>query len=95
MKNWIRVGVIGVDAGLCWVGDPCYFKDAPTKKWGEFCESIEDMRDAKQINYSHGHPGLGVVCRSGAGDGMYPVYIKKRGDDVTAIMVDFEGDAEE
>lgn len=22
--KWIRVGMIGVDAGLCWIGDPCY-----------------------------------------------------------------------
>lgn len=22
--NWTQVGVIGVDSGLCWVGDPCY-----------------------------------------------------------------------
>ena len=23
--GWMQVGEIGVDAGLCWLGDPCYF----------------------------------------------------------------------
>lgn len=23
-SEWVKVGTIGVDAGLCWIGDPCY-----------------------------------------------------------------------
>jgi hypothetical protein len=23
-ENWKLIGHIGVDAGLCWIGDPCY-----------------------------------------------------------------------
>jgi hypothetical protein len=23
--SWNKIGVIGVDAGLCYIGDPCYF----------------------------------------------------------------------
>ncbi len=22
--KWEKIGQIGVDAGLCWIGDPCY-----------------------------------------------------------------------
>jgi hypothetical protein len=44
-KPWEQVGDIGVDAGLCWVGDPCYImgKDAsshPCEKWGDFVDQL-------------------------------------------------------
>ena len=42
-KNWetegdfVKVGDIGVDAGLVWIGDPCYIQDDskhnPLKDW--------------------------------------------------------------
>ena len=54
--GWKKVGRIGVDAGLCWVGDPCYIlhKDNPPsdeydhdakpkeigKDWREFCNIL-------------------------------------------------------
>jgi hypothetical protein len=46
-NNWIKVGEIGVDAGLCWVGDPCYImgQDAsshPCKTWNEFCDILRN-----------------------------------------------------
>lgn len=50
-----KVGVIGVDAGCCWIGDPCYVihkrADAPEEhdrppkdignNWGEFCDVLD------------------------------------------------------
>jgi hypothetical protein len=47
MTTWKQVGVISVDAGLCWIGDPCYCvtPDAsshPAKTWGEFCNLLRD-----------------------------------------------------
>ena len=87
MKNkskWIKVGVIGVDAGLCWIGDPCYCvtPDAhhhPAKSWKEFCRKLGDG-ETKQWNYIKGHPGLGVSVHTGYGDGEYDVYVKKQAD---------------
>jgi hypothetical protein len=43
--SWEYAGVIGVDAGLCWVGDPCYImgEDAtehPCKTWSEFVNKL-------------------------------------------------------
>ena len=33
--KWVEVGKIGVDAGMCWLGDPCYFvKDSRRDEWG-------------------------------------------------------------
>jgi hypothetical protein len=41
-----QIGEIGVDAGLCWIGDPCYIlhKEHPPKaigtSWDEFCDIL-------------------------------------------------------
>jgi len=80
--DWERVGVIGVDAGLCWIGDPCYLtpnssSGNPLTDWGEFCNSLPSRLTAKQFNYAKGHPGLGVCISSGYGDGVYDVFIRK------------------
>jgi len=68
-----------VDAGLIWIGDPCYVmgKDAShgVDEWGEFCEKME----------SEGFPnaceplgsGIGVAVSSGYGDGIYDVDIEE------------------
>jgi len=87
-----KVGMIGVDAGLCWVGDPCYIHpDLDEKKpslpkefgqtWSEFCDilwkkSPPDKPTVAQFNYDLGHKGLGVCVSTGYGDGTYPVYIE-------------------
>lgn len=85
-KEWKKVGVIGVDAGLCWVGDPCYCvtPDAtnhPAKTWKEFCNKLFKSKTYKNLytqwDYAKGHPGLGVTVDTGYGDGEYNVYVKK------------------
>lgn len=95
--EWQKIGVIGVDAGLCWVGDPCYIidKDAsdhPCISWSEFCEKLDDSLEVrwKQWNYKAGHAGLGVTVQTGYGDGTYPVSVKVNNEGrVLAVMVDF------
>lgn len=101
MNKWERVGVVGVDAGLVLVGDPCYFStpDATehlAETWDKFCDLI--FKDSKfnkdghkQLNYKSGHPGVGVVVSSGYGDGTYPVFIKKNAEGrVVRLMVKFD-----
>jgi hypothetical protein len=77
------IGEIGVDAGLCWIGDPCYIlhKEQPPKaigkSWDDFCDILQDddqYPTCKQFNYDLGHVGLGMVVSTGYGDGTYPVY---------------------
>jgi hypothetical protein len=84
--DWEEVGRIGVDAGLCWVGDPCYCvtpdaDEHPAKDWKEFCSILHAggffKRGHQQFSYQKGHPGLGVTVRTGMGDGSYPVYIRR------------------
>jgi hypothetical protein len=78
-----QIGVISVDAGLCWVGDPCYIlhreqglPDELGKNWLDFCEKIKDMQYAKEFKHDRGFDGLGVCVSTGFGDGCYPVYAK-------------------
>ena len=90
-NDWKKVGVVGVDAGLCWLGDPCYIIsdhcDAfDNRDWHAFLTLLnKNERIAKddgkngtaQFNYEMGHAGLGVCVTTGCGDGTYPVYIKR------------------
>lgn len=88
----ILAGHIGVDAGLCWVGDPCYILHkeegedlSPTlgESWHDFCDILRKKEEAPggtsthaSFNYDLGHEGLGVVVSTGYGDGSYPVFIE-------------------
>ena len=96
-----QIGEIGVDAGLCWIGDPCYIlhtKQPPTaigKDWEEFCGLLQqDSRypTARQFHYDLGHAGLGVVVETGYGDGVYPVYAEfNREGRIAKVSVEFIG----
>ena len=106
-----RVGVIGVDAGLCWLGDPCYVlhTNAPPvdigKNWEDFCDILEKKgqhdKGYAQLDYDGPNgttngPGLGVVVSTGWGDGEYPVYVTFSKDGrVSKVMVDFEASADD
>jgi hypothetical protein len=83
--SWEKVGEIGVDAGLCWVGDPCYCvtpdcTSHPAKTWGEFCKKIK----ARDCDRGFKQWDSGVSVSSGYGDGEYPVYIKRNDDGLIA-----------
>lgn len=106
LSGWERVGEIGVDAGLCWVGDPCYLlQDTGSgrpkelgKDWKAFCDLLwkkEDGTQTAQWNYDHGRPGLGVTVATGWGDGTYDVYVRRAEGRVKAVMVVFDEDAAE
>ena len=72
-----KVGSIFVDAGLCWIGDPCYVlgDDASSRvtDWMEFCKKLPKGND----NFSNPlGEGTGMAISTGYGDGEYPVYIE-------------------
>jgi hypothetical protein len=96
-----QIGEIGVDAGLCWIGDPCYIlhttqpPKAIGKDWGAFCDILHEdghYPTCKQIPYDLGHPGLGVVVSTGYGDGVYPVFAEFNDEGrVAKVWVEFLG----
>jgi hypothetical protein len=97
-KTLKLIGEIGVDAGLCWIGDPCYIlhKDQPPKaigkSWSEFCSilSQDEYPTSKQFNYDLGHAGLGVVVSTGYGDGIYPVFAEFNEDGrIAGVWIEF------
>jgi hypothetical protein len=100
--DWVEVGEIGVDAGLCWVGDPCYILhkkkgEAPNtlgKDWYGFCNELHERMNNQVASFPYGkndsRDGLGVVVRTGHGDGCYPVYVKYRDGIVAEVKVVFD-----
>ena len=102
--KWTKVGVIGVDAGLCWIGDPCYVlhrdgsevhKDIGND-WHGFCYRLweREKSGAAQWKYDAGHAGLGVSVSTGYGDGTYDVLVRKSKDgriaEVKVVFIDDE-----
>jgi hypothetical protein len=105
-NEWTLVGHIGVDAGLCWIGDPCYILHQEEKlpeslgaDWYEFVDLLnESYPTMKSFKYQLGHEGLGCVVSTGFGDGTYPVYARitdeaDSGKRVSAVFVDFMNNA--
>jgi len=100
MNNWQKVGIINVDAGLCWIGDPCYCvtpdcTNHPAKTWKDFCAKLfggNGSADAHQWADQSGRAGLGVTVSTGYGDGTYPVYVRKMPDgriaEVKVVFID-------
>jgi hypothetical protein len=95
------IGEIGIDAGLCWIGDPCYILHAdPAPRaigndWSQFCDILSTGGHRptwRQFHYDLGHAGLGVVVETGYGDGTYPVFAEINGDGrIAKVWVQFIG----
>ena len=88
-----HLGHIGVDAGLCWIGDPCYVlpDDASTNpghSWPEFCKALE-KHDKPGEPTAHNFHGIGVCVGTGYGDGSYPVTATIKDGRVMSVTVTF------
>lgn len=93
------IGQVGVDAGLIWIGDPCYIINREEerkykslgKTWGDFCELLGN-KSYKSFNYDAGHEGLGVCTSTKHGDGCYNVigFFEKGAESPSCVMVDFD-----
>jgi hypothetical protein len=79
--KWERAGTIGVDAGLVWIGDPCYLfndENEPPTLGATYEDFIDTLRDREVDNvarfpHANGKVGLGVALYTANGDGTYPV----------------------
>jgi hypothetical protein len=88
-KRKRRVGPIGVDSGLLWLGDPCYTlpddsRVNPGRDWDAFTKTMIDMPYPAMKNWD----GLGV-CVSTGGDGSYPVDVTLVDGRVQSVTVTF------
>ncbi len=85
-------GHICVDAGLCWVGDPCYVMGEESSygvdSWGEFCDKHFANDSAADVTEPLGQ-GIGFAISTGYGDGAYPVYVTKENGRVKKIEIKF------
>lgn len=97
-----QIGTVFVDAGLIWVGDPCYVMgdDASNRvtDWDEFCKVLEKSGqfNPKQNCSAPLGPGIGLAISSGYGDGEYPVFIETikdgSGERVKSVTIEFIGE---
>ncbi len=102
-KVFRHVGNFGVDAGLVWIGDPCYIiaNDTTESRWPEwytFLQELDALREKSTypagvaFPYKLGHNGLGVCLSTGYGDGTYPVFAHITDEGVVGgIFIDFTG----
>jgi hypothetical protein len=89
----IEIGSIGVDAGIVWLGDPCYVigEDSShgTRTWDEFCTKLWSAKESSEIAEPLGE-GVGICVSTTYGDGSYPVYGQYRNGVLVGIRVDFD-----
>ncbi len=89
-KGFHLAGHFAVDAGQCIIADPCYIIPADTdlvpkdwQSWHRMLESAGYFRNplgCHQVTPPNGQLEVGVVVSTGAGDGVYPVYVKHETD---------------
>lgn len=88
--GWVLAGYFGVDAGLVWIGDPCYVLPEDTsplgRDWGAFCDNLQDA-SGKCLDIVEFPEGFAIS--TGYGDGQYPVYVRKEDDRPMQIYIDF------
>ncbi len=105
-----KIGVLDVDSGCVYLGDPCYFlhkekKDIPKvfrNNWEEFCEKTLFPSQKEEPVTILGHSdnpdskGLGLVVSTTYGDGTYNVYgnFDNRGQ-LVGIYIDLSGENDE
>ena len=99
-KQTIEDSTIYVDAGMIWIGDPCYVMGGTTsthgvRDWSAFARKLEDARTAADEDDAAHEPlgrGIGLAIPSGYGDGEYPVEIVKNSEGrVASVTITFIG----
>ena len=82
---WVKIGSFSVDAGICWIGDPCYVKGL-FKDWHKFVDKLgPGVTEFKE----------GICLPSGYGDGQYFVYAKYNRGTIEQVLIDFHGEDED
>ena len=94
-----QIGTVGVDAGMLYLGDPCYVIDRPLGRmaWEDFLAalyadgSIDAPHWTVQGRVSEASPRTfpaGIVVTTG-GDGEFPVFAEIEDGRVRRVIIDF------
>ena len=102
MTDLKYIGSFAVDSGQAMVGDPCYLDgwepwDSTTTKFEEHMNKGGEYGYLGACNStltgSYGTLGAASsVVFSTGGDGLYPVYAKFDGGNISMIVIDFNGE---
>jgi hypothetical protein len=98
--NRIVTTTVCVDAGMIWVGDPCYVFGSGAShnpgEWSEFCDKLpHDNSICEPLG-----KGVGVAIPSGYGDGEYTVDVEYSdegswGERVRSVTITFINDEDD
>lgn len=98
MSERVQIGMVSVDSGTVFVGDPCYTitGDASNhiKTWSEWCDKAPFYEKPYDVTEPAG-PGLGLSIPTLYGDGGYPVYAELEDGRVARVTIDFAPTYEE
>tara|TARA_B100002003_G_C13928089_1_gene450973 strand:- start:353 stop:700 length:348 start_codon:yes stop_codon:yes gene_type:complete len=104
----VKIGEVGVDSASLMITDPCYIKDFKSGNYNPeikkdksysvngACCATDGKNQGGAIGIIHKpDEGLGVVFRTGIGDGVYPVYatldnMEMFGERVVKVEIDFD-----
>jgi hypothetical protein len=88
--GFVKVGQIGVDSGMLWVGDPCYVIHAEEKKaLGKDWDAFVTHYYAEESGGTLSLERLGVALNTNQGDGLYDVLLRRTlSEDETKDVID-------
>ena len=91
------IGEISVDAGLVYIGDPCYQSEdrCDFSDWSKFCNTLDNENFRKEgflvLEHQPGNPHKGIISTTYYGDGLYPVIAEKdKNGRIRSITIDFD-----
>ncbi|AWN07355.1 hypothetical protein SEA_NABI_61 [Streptomyces phage Nabi] len=97
-KNTVKIGMVSVDSGTVFVGDPCYTVTGDASNhvetWREWCDRSPFGAFPFDVTEPVG-PGLGLSIPTYWGDGGYPVYAEIENGRVKRVTIDFDPSFEE
>jgi Protein of unknown function (DUF4241) len=101
-QEWEQIAAVGVDSGIIWVGDPSYTMTPDTPfaiagNWQEFVERTFEHQQNRVARWTKPEWGdIGVAVETGDGDGVYPVYVRRRAEtgQIVELRVSFEPESE-
>ncbi len=86
INGWDIIGGVGVDAGLCgFYSHKPSFDDAEDRLWNGFWRSLSKIEGDNTCDIGK----YGVTVSSGYGDGYYPVYARKEGNEIVGLRLRF------